>query len=278
MEHSLIDVIKGLVFCLKGLCDEECPYFTEDRNFCQDAKCAEALGYLKEYRDKMIAFDIVHGVTCPNCENDKYILSIKEYSKLYDYRCLNCGKYFNEGDKKKEDWNIEILRYPTDEDWKRCLLLARCTQGKFDTPKEPSEEWKRKILRSEHSPIRTLMFTIKMENIPYCNSVHFVRHKYGVEHYVQSQRKNPERGAERQDAPVTHIMDINAQELIFMAKKRLCYKADSLTRAIMNEICWNIREIDPVWESVLLPACECSQANCREFKPCGMYEVNNDRK
>ena len=175
------------------------------------------------------------------------------------------------------DFKIEILRYPTEEDWKRCLLLARATQGKFDAPKEPSLEWKRKILMAEHSPIRTLMWTIKMENIPYCNSVHFVRHKYGVEHYVQSQRKNPDRGAERQDAPVTHIMDINAQELIFMARKRLCYKADAVTRKIMIEICHLVWEQEPAMSEVLLPACGMDERNCREFKPCGVYRIAEDK-
>jgi len=175
------------------------------------------------------------------------------------------------------DWKIEILRMPNEDDWKRCLLLARCTQGKFDAPNEPSTEWKRKILRSEHSPIRTLMFTIKMDGIPYCNSVHFVRHKYGVEHYVQSQRKNPDRGAERQDAPVTHIMDINAQELIFMARKRLCFKADADTRNIMKAICTEIWEREPYWQDVLLPACGCDESRCREFKPCGVYHKEPDK-
>lgn len=175
------------------------------------------------------------------------------------------------------DWSIEILRYPTEEDWKRCLLFARATQGKFDAPAEPSDDWKKKILRSEHSPIRTLMFTIKME-IPYCNSVHFVRHKYGVEHYVQSQRKNPERGAERQDAPVTHIMDINAAELIFMARKRLCFKADKVTRDIMKTICEKVWELDPAMAEVLLPACGCHGENCREFVPCGIYGAKHDGK
>lgn len=170
-----------------------------------------------------------------------------------------------------KNWSVEILRYPMEEDWKRCLMLARCTQGKFDTPNEPTDDWKKKILRSEHSPIRTLMFTIKMVNIPYCNSVHFVRHKYGVEHYVQSQRKNHERGAERQDAPVTHIMDINAQELIFMARKRLCYKADDITRHIMDQIRDEICKIDNIWIGVFTPACGMDERNCREFKPCGVY-------
>lgn len=175
-------------------------------------------------------------------------------------------------------WSVEILRYPNIADWKRCLLLARCTQGKFDAPDEPSDDWKRKILRSEHSPIRTLMFTIRMTNIPYCNSVHFVRHKYGVEHYVQSQRKNTDRGAERQDTPVTHIMDINAQELIFMARKRLCYKADAVTRQIMSEICSDIRDIDNILAEVLLPACGCNEMNCHEFIPCGFYSVSSEMK
>lgn len=176
------------------------------------------------------------------------------------------------------NYKIEILRSPTEDDWKRCLLLARCTQGKFDAPSEPSLNWKCKILRSEHSPIRTLMWTIKMENIPYCNSVHFVRHKYGVEHYVQSQRKNPERGAERQDEPVTHIMDINAQELIFMARKRLCFKADNVTREIMKTICEKVWELDPAMAEVLLPACGCHGENCREFIPCGIYGAKHDGK
>ena len=181
---------------------------------------------------------------------------------------------------KMNEWKIEILRSPTEEDWKRCLLLARATQGKYDAPHEPSLEWKKKILKSEHSPIRTLMFTIKMNGIPYCNSVHYVRHKYGVEHYVMSQRKNPDRDAERQDAPVTHIMDINAQALINIARKRLCYKADKMTRKIMNAICSSIYDayIDSgkakeaeIWGNTLLPACGMDEKNCREFKPCGMY-------
>ena len=169
------------------------------------------------------------------------------------------------------DWNIEILRYPTEEDWRRCLLLARCTQGKYDAPKEPSDEWKRKILKAEHSPIRTLMFTIMMKDIPYCNSVHFVRHKYGVEHYVMSQRNNPKRGSARQDAPVTHIMDINAQELIFMARKRLCYKSDIVTHSIMAKIVYEIGKKDGIYIGVFAPACHGFERFCPEFAPCGMY-------
>ena len=176
-----------------------------------------------------------------------------------------------------DEWSIDILRMPTDDDWNRCLMLARATQGNFDD-KKPTAKWKNMILRCEHSPIRTLMFTIRMNNIPYCNSVHFVRHKYGVEHYVQSQRKETDRGAIRQDAPVTHIMDINMQELIFMAHKRLCHKADPVTRKIMLQICKQIDDLEPeTYCGFLVPACRYDERNCREIKPCGCYPSNRDR-
>lgn len=164
---------------------------------------------------------------------------------------------------------IKIIRYPTEEDWSRALLLARETQGKSGKL-TPSIQWKRRLIISEHSPLRTLMFTIEMKDIPYYNSVHFSRHKYGVEHYVKSQRSNTDRDNEIQGALVNHIMDINAQALINMSRKRLCHKADINTRKIMEEIVSNICKICPEFEGYLIP--ECLYRNrCPEFKTCGLF-------
>ena len=163
---------------------------------------------------------------------------------------------------------VKLIRYPKEEDWKRALLLARETQGK-EGDLTPSFEWKKKLINSEHSPLRTIMFTIEMQNIPYCNSVHFVRHKFGVEHYVKSQRSNKNRGEEPQNAPVNHIMDINAQALIFMARKRLCFKADETTREIMKEIVNKIIDICPEFKGFLVPECIYRGNICHEFKSCG---------
>ena len=92
----------------------------------------------------------------------------------------------------------------------------------------PTQEWKEKLIKSEHSPLRELWFGIKME-VPYYVSVHFVRHHIGVNHYVQSQRNDRQDKYDRTEAPqgalVSHIMSINAQELVFMAHKRLCKQA-----------------------------------------------------
>jgi hypothetical protein len=165
---------------------------------------------------------------------------------------------------------IEILRLPTEEDWIRCLFLARVTQGK-ENRISPSVEWRKKLLNAEHSPMRTLMITIAMWQVPYFASVHFVRHKHGVEHYVKSQRSNPERGAERQDAPVNHVMDLNAQSLVNMSRKRLCFKADPVTRSLMESIKAEIEKSDPLLSSFMVP--ECIYRNgCHEFQSCGYFE------
>ena len=168
--------------------------------------------------------------------------------------------------------NIKIIRYPKEEDWKRALLLARETQGK-EGDLTPSFEWKKKLINSEHSPLRTLMFTIEMENIPYYSSVHFVRHKFGVEHYVKSQRSNENRGDEPQSALVNHIMDINAQALIFMARKRLCYKADPMTQSIMRMIVSSVNSLCPEFKDFLVPECIYRGGYCHEFKPCGKMKL-----
>ena len=167
---------------------------------------------------------------------------------------------------------VEILRYPTSEDWERCKMLALNTESK-DFSGEVSEEWKIKILKAEHSPIRTLMFTIRME-VPYYVSTHFVRHKQGVEHYVTTQRNDRQdlydrRGA-RQDTKVTHIMDINAQALINMSHRRLCFQADSVTRQVMEEITCKVIKVSPEIGRMLMPMCD-YRKGCNEFKSCGYY-------
>lgn len=167
---------------------------------------------------------------------------------------------------------VEVLRHPTDEDWQRCKMLAMNTIGK-KWAGTVSDTWKYKILKAGHSPIRTLMFTISIE-LPYWVSVHFVRHKYGVEHYVSSQRNDRQDDYDRtkapQDAMVTHIMDVNAQELIQMARMRLCGQAAEETRQAMYEICKAVLEVNPEFRPFLVPKCRVGEVGfyCNEFKSC----------
>lgn len=94
---------------------------------------------------------------------------------------------------------IEIIRRPKEEDWARCYRLALGTEGK-GTDKVPTPAWMEKILKAEHSPIRTLMWTVRMYDVPYWVAMHLVRHKYGVEWYVQSQRNDRQSRYDRNKA------------------------------------------------------------------------------
>lgn len=172
---------------------------------------------------------------------------------------------------------VEIIRHPEKEDWERCKMLALNTVGKKFTGKEITDKWKYDILKAEHSPIRTLWFTIKL-TIPYFVSVHLVRHKIGCEHYVQSQRNDRQSEYDREVAPqnamVSHIIEVNAEQLMFMARRRLCGQADATTRYVMMKICTKVNEVNPEFVNFLKPMCE-YRHECPEFKSCGYWEAIN---
>lgn len=167
--------------------------------------------------------------------------------------------------------SVEIIKHPTDEDWMWCKTCTLNTVGK-KVVNAPTDDWKKKLIASEHSPIRELWFGIKM-TIPYWVSVHFVRHHIGVNHYVQSQRNDRQSNYDRTVAPqgemVSHIMSINAQELIFMAHKRLCHQASPETQQVMEEICRQVIKTNPEFEGYLEPLCAYRNGKCTEFNCCG---------
>ena len=173
------------------------------------------------------------------------------------------------------NFKVELLRVPSDEDWMITKLCTLNTVGKTSTVL-PSEEWKHKLIMSEHSPIRTLNFVIKME-IPYWVSVHFCRHFIGVTHFVQTQRNDRQDNYDRETAPqgqmVSHMMYINAQELMFMARRRLCMQASKETRAVMTEICRQVEEQCSYMRGTLEPMCAYRGGRCTEFFPCGYNKI-----
>ena len=167
------------------------------------------------------------------------------------------------------EFKIELLKYPSENDlaWVKTCTLN--TIGKTTTS-VPNEEWITKLIKAEHSPIRELWFGIKM-TIPYFCSVHFVRHHIGINHYVQTQRTD-RTGVLRDEKPqgelVSHIMSVNAQELIFMAHKRLCKQASSETREVMQEIVRQVVSVCPYMKEVLVPLCVYRNGKCTEMFPC----------
>ena len=164
---------------------------------------------------------------------------------------------------------IELLKYPSEKELLWCKTCTLNTVGKTSTTL-PSDEWVKKLVNAEHSPIRELWFGIKMI-IPYWVSVHFVRHQIGINHYVQTQRTDRtgvNRSEKRQDELVSHIMSINAQELIFMAHKMLCKQASKETREVMQEIVKQVIDVAPYMKEVLVPLCVYRNGKCSEMFKC----------
>ena len=129
----------------------------------------------------------------------------------------------------------------------------------------------------EHSPSRTQMFWIHMENIPSFVSVHLVRHAaVGQQHYVMSNRTD--RGGlgnevVTRNSPVNHRMLLNAQHLIDMSRRRLCYKASPETREVMGRIKEAIGVIDPDLALYMVQECVYRGGFCHEPKACGNFRV-----
>lgn len=98
---------------------------------------------------------------------------------------------------------ITLLKWPGDEDWMFAKSCALVTIGKH-SGKAPDMEWKHRMLRAKHSPIRTLNFAFYLHNVPYYVSTHLARHVHSVP-FIKSQRNDRQsdydRNAARQDAP-----------------------------------------------------------------------------
>ena len=91
--------------------------------------------------------------------------------------------------------------------WRDVADAARTTIGMDAGSGKVSSEWKTKMLKAEHSPIRKMSVSFTWVNIPSWVSVHFVRHKFGIEHFVSTQRSDRtgvDRNKKPQDSPVNH--------------------------------------------------------------------------
>ena len=142
----------------------------------------------------------------------------------------------------------------------------------FTVDKEVKVKNYHRMYKSEHSPIRTKMFWIEMYDIPSFVSTHFVRHKFGVEHFVKSLRDDRGgTGTEDRMSPVNHAMLVNAQALINMARKRLCTATHVETQVVMLNIHDAIAALDPDLARCMVVDCV-YRGGCHEFHNCGFYE------
>lgn len=166
----------------------------------------------------------------------------------------------------------EILKIKGD--WEEVVNDCRATVKKPPLGKEPSADFKRRILMAEHSPIRDITVKFRWKGIPYWVAMHWKTHHW--ESRVNSQRNDRQKEYDRtkapQDAPVDFIGDANVQNLIDTWRKRLCRQASSETREYAEDFKEALREKEPEVASVLVPNCV-YRGFCPEVNPCGWWTV-----
>ena len=157
-------------------------------------------------------------------------------------------------------------------DWQEVVDTCRATSGKGPLGHEPSEDFKRRILIAEHSPIRRISVSWIWEGVKSWIATHWSRHKW--ECFISTQRTD-RTGTPRdklpQDAPVVFEGEANVQALIDSMRKRLCKQADPETRAYAEDFKAALHEVQPEISDVLVPNCV-YRCGCPEMKTCGLYE------
>lgn len=159
--------------------------------------------------------------------------------------------------------------------WTDVLNAARFTQRKAPLDKEPSDDFKRKMVKAEHSPLRCLMFNIDLYDIPRFVSDHLVRHIH-AQPFVSTGRHDiikelPSRHEQRMDDLYNMRLFLNAQEIINISKVRLCRHAEKETRAIWQQVINLLYEQEPILATACVPSC-IYRGMCPELKSCGFID------
>ena len=156
--------------------------------------------------------------------------------------------------------------------WNEVLNAARFTQRKPEVDHEPSDEFKQKMIKAEHSPLRCLQFTIDFYDIPYYTSVHLCRHVH-AQPFVSTSRPDinghmKPRDEQKKSDPVNMRLLVNAQEIINISRVRLCNKAEKVTQMLWIEVLRELSKIEPFLANACVPNC-LYRGFCPEIKPCG---------
>ena len=165
----------------------------------------------------------------------------------------------------------EILKIKGD--WEEVVNDCRATVGKGELGREPSKEFKKEILISEHDPIRDIEIKFRWKNIKYWVAMHWKTHIWRSR--TNTQRNDRQTEYDRDEAPqkslVEFIGDANAQHLIDTMRKRLCYMAAPETRMYAFDLKSALREVEPELSDVLVPNCV-YRCGCPENGKCKFYK------
>lgn len=162
--------------------------------------------------------------------------------------------------------STEILKIKGD--WQEVLDDCRVTVGKRRLDREPSKEFKKRILIAEHSPIRDIAIKWIWRGIMSYVATHFSRHKW--ECFIETQRSDRvgmDTSKNTRDAPVNFVGSANVQSLIDTWRKRLCCQASEETRKKAEDFKLTLHAYEPEIADVLIPNC-IYRCGCPEMQMC----------
>ena len=166
---------------------------------------------------------------------------------------------------------MKVTNFKHEDNWQDVKDATMNTIGK-NTGKYPDSKWKRQLILSEHSPIRKLKFAWRWVDLKSWVSVHFVRHKFGIDHFVKTQRTD-RTGVNRDELPqgnlVSHEVDANAQALIHISRKRLCSCASPETREAWQKVKDEVNITEPELAQCMVKECVYRNGLCTEVFTCG---------
>lgn len=156
-------------------------------------------------------------------------------------------------------------------DWVRVKNHCRTTDNKEFTENDATDTFKKKLLISEHSPIRLLEFDWSWKSIHYWLSTEWSRHRF--EKFISSQRDDrlideTPRGDKPQNALVNFDGYANMQNLIDAWRKRMCRQATPEARELAEDFKRELHKTHPYEADVLVPNC-IYRCGCPEFTECG---------
>jgi len=163
--------------------------------------------------------------------------------------------------------------------WQEIKDTTMTTVGK-SKGSYPKNSWKKGLLMSEHSPIRKGKINWKWHDLKYYVSVHFVRHKFGIEHFVSTQRTDRTgvlRDNLTQDALVSHECEADFQALINISRRRLCNCASAETILAWKALKEEISKVEPELSSCMVRECV-YRGFCPEMKSCGFVKTEDFKK
>jgi len=148
------------------------------------------------------------------------------------------------------------------------------TEGSNITPKLFE-----KFVRCEHSPLRAYILLVKIFSIPYWVAGHLIRHHAGEvpfdsEPFITTSRTDITHKAERSPEDLVDLaLFINAQGLLDMSKRRLCFNAAPETVKVWHAVKNALRDHGNPYTEILAnhmqPMCLYRGGQCNELKWCG---------